>query len=378
MRAAICTGYGNPADVLRVDDVDEPTLGDEEVLVAVHAASVNAADWHLVRGAPSIARLQIGLRRPGFRTPGSDLAGRVEAVGAAVTTFRPGDEVYGTTFMAGFGAFAERVAVPERLLAHRPASVSYEEAAAVPLAASTALQALRDHGTAQAGQRALIIGASGGVGTYAVQLARHLGLGVTAVCSTPNLELVRSLGADQTIDYTTHDITQSADRWDLVLQLAGTHSASRLRRLLTPDGTLVQISGDSANRWVGPLGRILAGRLLSILAPQTITSFTVQPDRGDLELLGSLVDDGVLRTHIDSAHDLDDIVGALAHVESGRTRGKVTVRVAPGAASDDVAGAADAEQRRSLRVPPPDAAPVPRPAEQRPRPGSAVSQLRGR
>ncbi len=336
MRAITCSGYGRPADVLRLDEIDEPTVGDDEVLVAVHAASLNPADWHLIRGVPYVARLQMGLRRPSFAVPGSDFAGRVEATGRAVTTVQPGDEVYGTTFMAGFGAFAERVAVPERLVTHRPRNVSFEEAAAVPLAASTALQALRDHGNLQPGQKVLIVGASGGVGTYAVQLANHMGAVVTAVCSSPNLELVRDLGADHAIDYTTQDVGETRERYDLVLQLAGTDPASRLRRVLTPAGTLVQISGESDNRWVGPLGRIIAGRLQSILGHQTITSFTVQPNRTDLELLTSLIEKGALRTRVDSTYTLDDLGEALARVETGRTRGKVTVNVTAGRSSDEV------------------------------------------
>jgi NADPH:quinone reductase-like Zn-dependent oxidoreductase len=329
MRAITCTGYGRPADVLIPADVDEPALDDDQVLVEVHAASVNPADWHLVRGIPYLARLQIGLRRPSFEIPGSDFAGVVTAVGNAVSTVRPGDEVYGTTFMAGFGALAERVAVPERLLGHRPRSVSFEQAAALPLAASTALQALRDHGRIQPGHRVLIIGASGGVGTYAVQIAKHLGAEVTGVCSTKNVDLVRSLGADHVVDYTAEDVTTTTDRYDLVVQVAGTHRARRLRRLLTPDGTLVQLSGDSQNRWIGPLGRILAGRLLSVFISQTVTSFTVRPNRDDLALLASLVDTGVLRTHLDRSDVLGDVVDAIEHVEAGRTRGKVAVTVIP-------------------------------------------------
>ena len=296
MRAITCTGYGRPTDVLTATDIHEPKIKDDQVLVQVHAASVNPADWHLIRGNPHLARLQIGLRRPSFQVPGSDFAGVVAAVGSAVTTVRPGDEVYGTTFMAGFGAFAERVAVPERLLTARPRSASFEEASALPLAASTALQALRDHGNVQPGHRVLIVGASGGVGTYAVQLAKHLGATVTGVCSTKNLDLVRSLGAEHVIDYTTDDITRSTERYDLIVQVAGTQTAKQLRRLLTPKGTLVQLSGDSPNRWVGPLGRILAGRLGTTFSPQTVTSFTVKPTRDDLALLASLYDRGGLRS----------------------------------------------------------------------------------
>ena len=329
MRAITCTGYGRPTEVLRAEDVDDPAVDDDEVLVEVHAASLNPADWHLVRGMPYIARLQIGLRRPSFVVPGSDFAGVVEAVGSAVTTVRPGDEVYGTTFMAGFGAFAERVAVPERLVTRKPGNVSFEHAAAVPLAASTALQALRDHGQVTPGQDVLVIGGSGGVGTYAVQLAKHLGATVTAVCSTSNVELVRSLGADHVVDYTAQDVTAAGVRYDLVVQVAGTHSASRLRRILTPTGTLVQISGDSPNRWIGPVGRILAGRLQSRSTGRTVKSFTVQPNRPDLDLLAGLLADGTLRSVVERTCALEDVGAALEELESGRTRGKVTVAVAP-------------------------------------------------
>jgi NADPH:quinone reductase-like Zn-dependent oxidoreductase len=330
MRAITCTGYGRPRGVLREDDIDEPTIDGDQVLVEVRAAAVNPADWHLIRGVPYIARLQVGLRRPRFTVPGSDFAGVVAAVGPAVATLKPGDEVYGTTFMAGFGAFAEKVAVPERLVTRRPGNVSDEEAAAVPLAASTALQALRDHGKVRPGQKVLIIGASGGVGTYAVQLAKHLGAEVTAVCSTANVELVRNLGADHTIDYTAQDITATAERYDLVLQVAGTLRASRLRRVLLPTGTLVQISGDSPNRVVGPIGRIVAGRLLALVVRQTITSFTVRPDRDDLDLLAELIENGTLRTQIDRTYALGQLAEALERVESGRARGKVTVTLPPG------------------------------------------------
>jgi NADPH:quinone reductase-like Zn-dependent oxidoreductase len=335
MKAITSTGYGRPTTVLSPADVDEPSLENDQVLVEVHAASVNPADWHLIGGVPYIARLQIGLRRPSFEIPGSDFAGIVRAVGPAVTTVQPGDEVYGTTFMAGFGTFAERVAVPERLLTLRPRTVSFQAAAAVPLAASTALQALRDHGQVQPGHQVLIIGASGGVGTFAVQLAKHLGATVTGVCSSSNVELVRSLGADHVVDYTSEDITETADRYDVIIQVGGTHSARRLRRILTRTGTLVQLSGDSPNRWFGPLGRIIRGRLLSIVVRQTVTSFTVQPDRDDLDLLASLIDSGTLRTVLERTYLLDDVPAALEHVETGRTRGKVAVTVAPSSRETD-------------------------------------------
>lgn len=334
MRAITIAGYGNPAEVLRLDDISEPTLTGDQVLVRVHAAALNPADWHLVRGIPHIARLSVGLRRPSFAVPGSDFAGVVEAVGPAITSVAIGDQVYGTTFMAGFGAFAERIAVPEHLLAPTPASLSFEEAAAVPLAATTALQALRDHGHLEAGQRVLVIGASGGVGTFAVQLARHLGAEVTGVSSGANTDLVRSLGADHVLDYTAQDITRSEERYDLVLELAGAHPASQLRRLLTPTGALVQLSGDSPNRWFGPLGRVVAGRLGALRSATTVTTFTVAPNRSDLETLASMIDAGALRVHLDRTATLTDVSEALERLEAGHTRGKVAISVRPTAALD--------------------------------------------
>lgn len=327
MKAIICLGYGAPDDVLHLGDVDEPHVADGEVLVEVYAASINPADWHLIRGVPAIARLSVGLRRPGFTVPGSDFAGRIAAVGRDVTTLQVGDEVFGTSFMHGFGAFAERVSVPESLVARKPTGVSYGAAAAIPLAASTALQGLRDHGGLQAGQRVLIIGASGGVGTFAVQLAKSIGAHVTGVCSAKNADMTRSLGADHIIDYTSPDPWAFGGQYDLILQIAGVDTSARLRRLLTDDGTLAQISGDSDNRWIGPLGRIVAGRLCSRFVGQTITSFTVQPNRDDLDHLARLVEHGRVKPVVDAAYALANVPDAIRHVEGGHTRGKVVVNV---------------------------------------------------
>jgi NADPH:quinone reductase-like Zn-dependent oxidoreductase len=329
MHAITITGYGRPADVLRPQDVPDPAAAADEVLVRVEAASVNPADWHLIRGIPRIARLSVGLRRPDFQIPGSDFAGIVESTGPDVTTVRAGDAVFGTTFMAGFGAFADKMAVPERLLVLRPANVSAVEAAAAPLAASTALQALRDHGHVHAGDRVLIVGASGGVGAFAVQLAKHFGAEVTGVASTTNLSLTRSFGADHVLDYTAGDITEHPTRFDLIVQLAGTHSASQLRRLLAPAGTLLQLSGDAQNEWLGPIGRVIRGRLGAVRGDQTVKTFTVQPNRDDLVALAALLATGVLRTHLDQAVGIDDVVGAIERVESGHTRGKIVLRVGP-------------------------------------------------
>jgi NADPH:quinone reductase-like Zn-dependent oxidoreductase len=326
MKAIICHGYGAPDRVLSIEDVDEPEVGDHGVLVEVHAACVNPADWHLIRGAPYLARLQIGLRRPSFTIPGSDFAGHVTSVGSAVTRVAPGDEVFGTTFMQGFGAFAEQVVVPEGLLAPKPANVSFDEAAAVPLAALTALQGLRDQGRIEHSQKVLVIGASGGVGTFAVQIAKSFGAEVTGVCSTNNVDLVRSLGADHVIDYTTPGAWGKTDHYELILHVAGVQTASDLERMLTSDGTLVQISGDSANRWFGPVGRIVAGRLLSRRVNQTITSFTVRPNHEDLQLLASFLADGTIQPVIDTSYPLDHVDDAISHVEKGHTRGKVVLR----------------------------------------------------
>lgn len=327
MRAIVCRGYGPPDEVLQVADIDEPDVADDEVLVRVHATSVNPADWHLVRAVPSIARLQLGLRKPSFSVPGCDLAGRVETVGKDVTTLRPDDEVFATSFMHGFGTFAERVSVPESLVARKPTNLTFEQAAAVPLAATTALQGLRDHGRIEAGHSVLIVGASGGVGTFAVQIARALGAEVTGVCSTRHTDMVRALGADHVIDYTRVDFTDGSRRYDLILQAAGTHSATACRRALTTDGTLVQISGTSDNRWIGPLIRIVTGRLLSPFVSQAITSFTVRPNRQDLECIGALMEAGTVIPVIDRTYSFTDIHDALRHVEEGHTSGKVVVTV---------------------------------------------------
>lgn len=328
MRAIVCDGYGAPADVLRLGDTVEPAVAADEVLVRVHAASVNAADWHLIRGVPYVARLSVGLRRPGFVVPGSDFAGRVEAVGADATTLRTGDDVFGTTFMHGFGAFGERLAVSESLVARKPENVSFEAAAAVPLAASTALQGLRDHGRLTAGQRVLVIGASGGVGSFAVQLAKTLGAHVTGVCGVRSTDLVRSLGADDVVAYDTGDPYGRGDRYDLILQAGGEAPASRLRPLLGAGGTLVQISGDSRNRWVGPLGRIAGARLVSRLAGPRVVSFTVRPNRADLAYLAGLLERGDVTPVLGRSYALADAPAAIGEAEAGRTSGKVLVTVA--------------------------------------------------
>jgi NADPH:quinone reductase-like Zn-dependent oxidoreductase len=326
MKAIVRDKYG-PPDVLELKDIDKPVFGDDEVLVRVHATSVNPADWHLLRGEPYIARLQLGLRKPRDRVLGCDVAGRLEAVGKDVTMLRAGDEVFGSPFMHGLGAFAEYVCVSEGLLASKPATLSFEQAATVPLAAMTALQGLRDHGRIEAGHRVLIVGASGGVGTFAVQIAKYFDAEVTGVCSTRNVEMVRSLGADHVIDYTREDFTQSGQKYDLIFQLAGTRSPSECRRALTSDGTLVLSSGESEGRWIGPVDRIIKALVLSPFVSEKMASFTVKPDREDLQFLRQLIEAGTLTPVIDSTYPLAEVPEAIRYLEKGHARGKVVITV---------------------------------------------------
>ena len=324
MKAIVRDNYG-PSDVLELEDLGKPEPGDGEVLVRVHATSVNPADWHILRGDPYVSRLQLGLREPKDRVLGCDVAGRVETVGKNVTILRPGDEVFGSPFMHGFGAFAEHLRISEDLLAPKPANLSFEEAAAVPLAASTALQGLRDHGHIESGHRVLIVGASGGVGTFAVQIAKSFDAEVTGVCSTRNVEMVRSLGADHVIDYTQEDFTQSGRNYDLIFQLAGTRSPSECRRALSPEGTLVLSSGESDGRWIGPVGRIIRAALLSPFVKQKLTSFTVKPNKEDLLFLKQLIESGKLTPLIDRTYPLSEVPEAIRYLEEGHARGKVVI-----------------------------------------------------
>jgi NADPH:quinone reductase-like Zn-dependent oxidoreductase len=331
VKAITACGYGAAEQVLDLVEVEDPEVGEEEVLVQVHAASVNAADWHLLRGAPYAARLKFGLRKPNFRIPGSDFAGTVLAVGSHVTGVEPGADVYGTTFLRGFGAFADLVAAPAAAVAPKPAGLAFTGAAAVPLAGCTALQALRDHGRLSAGQHVLIVGASGGVGSFAVQIAKALGAEVTGVCSTRNTELVRSLGADHVVDHTTTDFTRGAGRFDLIVQAAGTQGPWACRRALRPRGALVQVSGDSNHRFIGPLGRIAGAAVLSPFVPQRMTSFTVDPNRHDLLALDRLIEAGVLTPLIDRTYPIEATAAAVRHVEDGHTRGKTVIAITPAA-----------------------------------------------
>jgi NADPH:quinone reductase-like Zn-dependent oxidoreductase len=315
--------YGSP-DVLEFQEVDEPVVNDGEVLVRVRAASANPRDWHFMRGLPYFMRLQFGLRKPKNSALGSDMAGQVEAVGKDVTRFRPGDEVFAHVLAGGF---AECTCVSEEVLALKPANLTFEQAAAVPLAALTALQGLRDHGRIQPGQKVLIIGASGGVGTFAVQLAKSFGADVTGVCSTRNVDLVRSIGADHVIDYTRQDFTQGGRKYDLILQLAGTRSPSDCRRALTSKGMLLLSSGESSGRWIGPVDRIIKAVALSPFVSQRLRPFEAKPSREDLRVLKELIESGKVSPVIDRTYPLSEVPEAIRYLEEGHARGKVVITV---------------------------------------------------
>ena len=322
MKAIIYHQYGSP-DVLQLQDMDKPVVRDDAVLVRIRAAAANPYDWHFMRGEPYFMRLFIGLRTPKANGLGVDFAGQVEAVGKDVTQFHPGDEVFGVCN----GAFAEYLCTPENELALKPTNLTFEQAAAVPLAAVTALQGLRDTGQLQPEQKVLIIGASGGVGTFAVQIAKVFGAHVTGVCSTRNLELVRSLGADHVIDYTQEDFTQSGQKYDLIFQLAGTRSPSHCRRALTSKGRLVLSSGDSDGRWIGPIDRLIKATALSPFVSQTLSSLNTKRSKKDLPYLTELIEAGKVTPVIDRTHSLGEVPEALRYLEQGHARGKVVITV---------------------------------------------------
>jgi NADPH:quinone reductase-like Zn-dependent oxidoreductase len=322
MRAIVQREYGLPQQVLRTEDIDLPVVGDDDVLVRVRAAGVNPADWFITNGIPFLLRLAFGLRVPRNPVRGIDVAGTVEAVGKNVRLLRPGDEVFG---WCG-GAFAEYACAPATNFAPRPEQLSFEAAAVVPVAAFAALQALRDQGNLQAGQRVLINGASGGVGTFAVQIARSFGAEVTGVCSARNAGMVRSIGADHVIDYASEDFTRNGQRYDLILDNVANHSLSDLRRALTPGGTLVP-NGGAGSRWFGPLGRIIRARTLSLFTRQRMRPFLSMENQEDLVTLKSLIDSAAVTPVIDRAYSLDDVPEAIRYVGAGHARGKVVITV---------------------------------------------------
>lgn len=323
MRAIVHERYG-PPDVLELREVAVPTIEDRQVLVRVHASSVNPAEWYGVTG-PYFARVfGGGLRRPKSTTVGADLAGRVEAVGKDVTEFQPGDEVFGTSG----AAWAEYAPAREARLARKPANVSWEEAAVVPIAALTALQALRDKGGVQPGQKVLINGASGGVGTYAVQLAKVFGAEVTAVCSPRNVETARSLGADRVVDYTQEDFTRRAERHDLILDIAGSRPFRELRRVLTPEATVVVVGAKfPSNNGIGPLSHVIKTRLASVGKGQTVKFFVARIEQDDLAFMAGELAAGKVRSVIDRRFELSETVDALRYLGEGHARGKIVITV---------------------------------------------------
>lgn len=322
MKAIAQDRYGS-ADVLALQEVDRPAVGDGQVLVRVHAAAVNALDWHFMRGSPYLVRPMLGLRRPKVKVRGVDVAGRVEAVGPGVERLSAGDDVFGWCN----GAFAEFVCAGEDHFALKPKDLTFEQAAAVPLAGMTALQGIRDSGRVEAGQRVLIVGASGGVGTFAVQIAKSLGAEVTGVCSTRNLELVRSIGADHVVDYTRETITRSDERYDVIFELAGTDTPGAYRRLLTPTGTLVMSSGDGG-RWLGPLGRMLKAKVSTPFVSQTMGFLSAVENHDDLMVLKAMLDAGTIRPIIDRTYAFRDATDAIRYVDAGHTQGKTVITMA--------------------------------------------------
>lgn len=323
MKAIVYTQYGSP-DVLKYKEIEKPAPKDNEVLVKVHAASANAADWHILRADPFLVRLAYGLLTPKYKILGADIAGQVEAVGRRVTQFQPGDAVFGDLSRCGFGGFAEYVCANEDALALKPANISYEEAAATPLAAVTALQGLRDQGHIQPGQKVLINGASGGVGTFAVQIAKVFGADVTAVCSTSKLAMVRSIGADQVIDYTQEDFTKNGQRYDLILAANGHHPISAYKRALSSTGRYVMIGGSNAQLFQA----MLLGPVLSLAGNKKMGNVLMKPNKADLLFMKELLEAGKVIPVIDRTYPLSETAEAIRYLESGHARGKVVITMA--------------------------------------------------
>jgi 2-desacetyl-2-hydroxyethyl bacteriochlorophyllide A dehydrogenase len=326
MRAIVQDRYGS-ADVLRLGEIDRPAIGDDEVLVRVHAAGLDRGTWHLMAGRAYLIRLMgFGLRRPKNRVPGLDVAGTVVAAGADVTRFEVGDEVFGI----GRGSFAEYACAREDKLARKPANLTFDQAAVVAISGLTALQALHDVGRLQAGQHVLIVGASGGVGTFAVQIAKAAGAEVTGVCSTTKIDLVRSAGADHVIDYSREDFASGPQRYDLILDIGGNSSLSRLRRALTATGTLVIVGGENGGRWIGGFDRQLRAVALSPFVRQRLTMKTPKEHYADLERLAELIEAGELTPIVDRTYPLHQAGDAMRHLEAGQARGKLAITVTAG------------------------------------------------
>ena len=320
MRAVLHTKYG-PPDVLRLEDIPKPIPTDDEVLVRVHAASLNAVDWHILRAKPFPIRLMgMGLLRPKHKVLGADIAGQVEAVGKNVMQFKQGDNVFGELSGCGWGAFAEYVCVPENVIASKPADISFEEAAATPLAAVTALQGLRDKGQIRTGKRVLIHGASGGVGTFAVQIAKAFGCEVTAACSASKMNMVRSIGADHAIDYTKEDFTRSGQQYDLILAVNGYRSLFDYRRALSPKGIYVMAGGSGAQMF-----QALLGPLISRPAGKKMRSVGMKSNKKDLIFIKDLLESGKVVPVIDRRYPLNETAEAIRYLEEGHALGKVVI-----------------------------------------------------
>lgn len=323
MKAAVRDRYGSP-DVVQIREVDNPVPGDDEVLVRVHAASLNLADWYAVTGRPWVGRGAMGLLKPKGDRLGVDYAGTVEAVGKNVTGLRPGAEVFG----GRDGAYAEHICVrADRAIVRKPANMTFEEAAAVPIAALTALQGLRDKGQLQPGQKVLINGASGGVGTFAIQIAKALGAEVTAVCSTGNVDIAESLGADRVVDYTQEDFTRSGERYELMLDVAGSRSWSACRRVLTSQATVVIVGGPKRNRLLGPLGHLVKFRLAAVGSGRKVVFFLAKFNKPDLEVLRELLESGKVTSVIDRRYELSEIADAFRYIGEGHAKGKIVITV---------------------------------------------------
>lgn len=343
VKAILYCDYGT-ADVLRLEDIEKPVPGDDELLVRVRAAAVNPLDWHFMRGTPYIVRLGNGLRRPEVLRLGVDFAGTVEAVGRNVTRFKPADDVFG----GKTGAFGEYVTVHEdRAVVLKPPDVTFEQAASVPIAAVTALQALRDAGKVQPGQKVLVNGASGGVGTFAVQLAKHFGAHVTGVCSTRNLEMVLSIGADEVIDYTREDFTEGPERYDLILDLVGNASLSEIRHVMKPEGKTILVGGGGpdAGNWVGPLAGPIKALMYAPFVSEEFLPFLAELNQEDLTLLGNLIQSGEVTPVIDRRYSLSEVPDAIRYLEEGHARGKVIITIEPENSAGPVPGAGDGDAR---------------------------------
>lgn len=320
MKAIVYTKYGSP-DVLQLKDIEKPVPADDEVLINVQAASVNAADWHLLRADPFLVRFMSGLLKPKNTILGADIAGRVEAVGKNVKQFKPGDEVFGDISACGWGGFAEYVCTCEDALVLKPTNISFEEAAAVPMAAVTALQGLRDKGQIQPGQKVLINGASGGVGTFAVQIAKSFGAEVTAVCSTGKMEMVRSIGADHVIDYTHEDFTQNGQSYDLILAANGYHPLSAYQRALSPQGIYVMTGGSGAQMFQA----IFLGPWISMTGSKKMGNLLQRPNQKDLIFMQEILEAGKVVPVIDRCYPLSEVAEAIRYLEAGHARGKIVI-----------------------------------------------------